>query len=144
MRRIRTDRAPSRTVKIINVLIVLLTILMLIILGRMTRELHRVFARDPYTSIDYTMQQGNYDDMVTEYYRRAYNVAPFSSAHEEEYHIAQYADAAFRHQYFQAVGNSEMAARLAEEMDRARQACVSLSAVTEDIDSLLDDIALFP
>ena len=53
MRRNRTDRAPSKMVKLLNVLTVLLTIVMLIVLGRMTTELHRVFARDPYSSIDF-------------------------------------------------------------------------------------------
>ena len=144
MRRNRTDRAPSKMVKLLNVLTVLLTIVMLIVLGRMTTELHRVFARDPYSSIDYTLQQGDYADMAMEYYRRAYNIAPFSSVHEEEYHIAQYADAAFRHQYFETVGDSEMAGRLAEEMARARQESGSLSSVTADIDRLLEGIPLSP
>ena len=143
MRRNRTDSAPSKAVRFLTVLAVLMTIVMLIVLGRMTSELHRVFARDPYTSIDYNLQQGNYDDMVSEYYRRAFDVAPFSSIHEEEYHVAQYADAAFRHQYFETVGDSEMAGRLAEEMARARQESGSLSSATEDIDRLLAAIPRF-
>ena len=143
MRRNRTDSAPSKAVRFLTVLAVLMTIVMLIVLGRMTSELHRVFARDPYTSIDYNLQQGNFDDMVSEYYRRAFDVAPFSSIHEEEYHVAQYADAAFRHQYFETVGDSEMAGRLAEEMARARQESGSLSSATEDIDRLLAAIPRF-
>lgn len=144
MRRNRTDRAPSKTAKFLTVLAVLLTIVMLIVLGRMVSELHRVFSRDPYTSIDYSLQQGEYGDMVSDYYRRSFDVAPFSSVHEEEYHIAHYADAAFLHQFFQAVGDTEMAARYAGQMEQARQASGSLAAVTGDIDRLLADIPLFP
>ena len=143
MRRNRTDRTTSKTVKLLNILTVLVTILMLIVLGRMTTELHRVFTRDPYSSIDYGLQEGDYANMVMEYYRRAYSIVPFSSIHEEEYHVAQYADAAFRHQYFETVGDSEMAGRLAEEMARARQESGSLSSATEDIDRLLAAIPRF-
>ena len=82
--------------------------------------------------------------MVSEYYRRAFDVAPFSSIHEEEYRIAQYADAAFQHQFFQAIGDAEMAARYAGQMAQARQESGSLSTVTEDIDRLLESIPLFP
>ena len=144
MRRIRTDRTSSTSAKLLTVLAVLLTLVMLIVMGRMVTELHRVFTRDPYSSIDYNLQQGNYDDMVSEYYRRAYNVAPFSSAYEEEYHIAEYADAAFQHQYFQAVGDLEMAEQYAGQMASARQASGSLAEVTGDIDRLLEDIPLYP
>lgn len=144
MRRNRTDSAPSKAVRFLTALAVLMTIVMLIVLGRMTSELHRVFARDPYTSIDYNLQQGNYDDMVSEYYRRAFDVAPFSSIHEEEYRIAQYADAAFQHQFFQTIGDAEMTARYAGQMAQARQESGSLFTVTEDIDRLLESIPLFP
>ena len=144
MRRNRTDRTPSKTARLLTVLAVLLSLVMLIVLGRMVSELHRVFSRDPYTSIDYSLQQGDYGDMVSEYYRRGFDVAPFSSPHEEEYHIAQYADAAFQHQFFQTSGDAEMAERYAQQMADARQASGSLAAVTGDIDRLLESIPLYP
>ncbi len=144
MSKTKRDRKPSGMVKILNVLTVLLAIIMLIFLGRMVNELHRCFARDPYTSIDYNLQQGNYADMVTEYYRRGFDVAPFSGAHEEEYYVAQYMDAAFMHQFFRAVGDSEAADRYASLMESARLASGSLAAVTGDMDRLLDGIPLHP
>ena len=144
MRRNRTDPAPSRAVRLLTVLTVFLTIIMLIVLGVMTSQLRRAFSRDPYTGIDYNLRQGNYDDMVSEYYRRGFAVEPFSGHHEEEYRVAQYADAAFQHQYFQAVGDEEMTGRYEEQMKQAREASGSLAPVTEDIDRLLENIALFP
>ena len=94
MRKKRADQTPSKTAKLLTVLAVLMAVIMLIFLGRMVSELHRVFARDPYSIIDYDLQQGDYAGMVTEYYHRGFDVAPFSGVREEEYYIAQYADAA--------------------------------------------------
>ncbi len=144
MRKKRADQTPSKTVKLLTVLAVLMALIMLIFLGRMVSELHRVFARDPYSIIGYDLQQGDYAGMVSEYYRRGFDVAPFSSVHEEEYSIAQYADAAFQHQFYQAVDDTEAAGRCAEQMERARQASGSLAAVTDDVDRLLENITLFP
>ena len=63
---------------------------------------------------------------------------------DEEYYIAQYADAAFQHQFCQAAGNTEAAGHFAEMMECARQASGSLAAVTGDIDRLLESIPLYP
>ncbi len=82
MRKKRADQTPSKTVKLLTVLAVLMALIMLIFLGRMVSELHRVFARDPYSIIGYDLQQGDYAGMVSEYYRRGFDVAPFSSVHE--------------------------------------------------------------
>ena len=117
---------------------------MLISLGRMVSELHRVFNRDPYSGIEYALREGDYAEMIRNYYYRNYDVAPFASTHEEEYHVAQYADAAFQHQFFQAVGDQEMAGRYAARMESARQACGSLAAAAEDVDRLLENIRLYP
>lgn len=144
MRKKRADQTPSKTAKLLTVLAVLMAVIMLIFLGRMVSELHRVFARDPYSIIDYDLQQGDYAGMVTEYYHCGFDVAPFSGVREEEYYIAQYADAAFQHQFCQAAGNTEAAGHFAEMMECARQASGSLAAVTGDIDRLLESIPLYP
>ena len=144
MRKKRADQAPSKMAKLLTVLAVLMAIIMLVFLGRMVNELHRVFARDPYSIIDYDLQQGDYAGMITEYYHRGFDVAPFSGVHDEEYYIAQYADAAFQHQFYKAVDDAEAAGRCAEQMERARRASGSLAAVTGDIDRLLESILLYP
>lgn len=144
MRRMKAEGQSSKAVKLLNVLAVLMVFVMLISLGRMVSELHRVFNRDPYSGIEYALQEGDYAEMIRNYYYRNYDVAPFASVHEEEYHVAQYADAAFQHQFFQAVGNQEMAVRYAAMMDSAREACGSLTAAAEDVDRLLENIRLYP
>ncbi|MBQ9248912.1 MAG: hypothetical protein IJ179_00920 [Oscillospiraceae bacterium] len=144
MRRMKAERQSSKAVKLLNVLAVLMVFVMLISLGRMVGELHRVFNRDPYSGIEYALREGDYAEMIRNYYYRNYDVAPFASTHEEEYHVAQYADAAFQHQFFQAVGDQEMAGRYAARMESARQACGSLAAAAEDVDRLLENIRLYP
>ena len=144
MRRTRTERKPSGAVKLLNVLTVLMVLVMLISLGRMVSELHRVFARDAYSGIDYALREGNYAEMVRDYYRRSFDVAPFSSEYEEEYYVAQYTDAAFRHQFYRAVGDTEMAERYGERMESARGASGSLAAATADVDRILESIPLYP
>ena len=144
MRKKTTDRKASKAVKLLNVLTVLMAIILLFFFFRMTSELRRVFTPDPYSSIAYYLQDGYYGDMVSEYYRRNYDMAPFSGAHEEEYRVAQYTNAAFLHQFFQTIGDLKEAERFAEQMESARQASGSLAAVTEDVDSLLESIPLYP
>ena len=68
---------------------------------------------------------------------------PFSTPNEEEYHVAAYADAAFRHQLFEAIGDEDMAARLEQEMEEARAKTGSLSVSTDEVDRLLEDIRLY-
>ena len=111
MRKKRADQAPSKMAKLLTVLAVLMAIIMLVFLGRMVNELHRVFARDPYSIIDYDLQQGDYAGMITEYYHRGFDVAPFSGVHDEEYYIAQYADAAFQHQFYEPAASGRRGGR---------------------------------
>ena len=144
MRKTKPEHKPSGAVRLLNVLTVLMVLIMLISLGRMVSEIHRVFARTPYTSIDYSLREGNYAEMVRDYYYRNFDVAPFSSEYEEEYYVAQYADAAFRHQFFRAVGDTEAAGYYGERMDNARRASGSLEAATTDVDRILDSIPLYP
>lgn len=140
----KAERNPSRAVTLLNILAVLMAFVMLISLGRMVNELRRVFNRDPYSGIEYALQEGDYAGMIRDYYYRSYDVAPFASLHEEEYRVAQYADAAFQQQFFQAVGDHEMAGRYAARMESAREACGSLTAAAEDVDRLLENIRLYP
>ena len=86
--------------------------------------------------------QGDYADLVRQYYYRYYDIAPFSSAHEESYHVAGYADAAFRHQFLQAIGDEKRAAALEERMKTERGGSGSLSVAIDDIDRLLANIPL--
>ena len=144
MRRMKAEQKVSKAVTLLNVLVVLMVLVMMISLGRMVSELHRVFDRDQYSGIEYALQDGDYAEMIRNYYYRSYDVAPFASVHEEEYHVAQYADAAFQHQFFQAVGDHEMAGRYAARMESARESCGSLTAAVEDVDRLLENIRLYP
>ena len=56
----------------------------------------------------------------------------------------EYADAAFRHQFFEAAGNENMANHFEERMLKARNACGPLQVSADDIDGLLDAIELYP
>ena len=144
MRSSQTDRKSSFAVKLLNVLTVLAVLLMLISLSRMVGELHRVFDRDPYSVINYKLQDGDYADMVWDYYSRHFDVAPGSGAHAEEYYVAQYTDAAFQHQFFRTIGDGEAAEKYAGRMESARSLSGSLAPVTEDVDRLLENIPLYP
>lgn len=144
MRRMKAEQKVSKAVTLLNVLVVLMVFVMLISLGRMVSELHSVFDREAYSGIEYALQDGDYAEMIRNYYYRSYDVAPFASVHEEEYRVAQYADAAFQHQFFQAVGDQEMAGRYAARMESARESCGSLTAAAEDVDRLLENIRLYP
>ena len=138
------EKTPSKTVKLLNIVTVIVAIAALIIMIRMINELHGAFNRDPYSSMEYSLQSGDYADMVRNYYYRNYDVAPFATAYSEEYHVAEYADAAFRHQFFEAAGNENMANRFEERMLKARNACGPLQVSADDIDGLLDAIELYP
>jgi len=144
MRGMKAERKSSKAVTLLNILAVLMAFVMLISLGRMVNELRRVFDRDPYSGIEYALQEGDYAGMIRDYYYRGYDVAPFASVHEEEYRVAQYADAAFQQHFFQAVGDREMAGRYAARMESARESCGSLTAAAEDVDRLLENIRLYP
>ena len=82
--------------------------------------------------------------MVREYYNRCYDVVPFATLHEEEYHVAEYADAGFRHLFYETVGDQEQAARMKTRMQDARNGSGKLSVSTDDLDSILEEITLFP
>ena len=97
MQRPAAEKNRSKTVKLLNIVTVIVAVAALIIMIRMINELHGAFNRDPYSSMEYSLQSGDYADMVRNYYYRSFDVAPFETAYSEEYHVAEYADAAFRH-----------------------------------------------
>lgn len=134
----------SPIVIFLNVLLVLALLAALISLGRMISELRRAYNRDPYSGMEYYLQEEDYAGMVREYYHRNYDVAPFPTLHEEEYHVAAYADAAFQDLYFRTVGDEEMSARLEAKMKSARDGCGMLSVSADDVDELLKGISLNP
>ena len=142
MRNARTKRRSSGIVRLLNVLILVTALAAAISLIRMVGELRSSFDRDRYSDLEYYLQQGEYADMVRQYYYRYYDVAPFSSAHEEAYHVAGYADAAFQHQFYEAIGDRERAGSLARRMETERDGCGSLSVAADDIDRLLVSISL--
>ena len=55
----KAERKSSRAVTLLNILAVLMAFVMLISLGRMVNELRRVFNRDPYSGIEYALQEGD-------------------------------------------------------------------------------------
>ena len=144
MRKMKTEAKSSKAVKLLNIIIVITVLAAVIMLVRMVSEIRRSFDRDPYNSMEYSLRDGDYASMVRNYYYRGYDIAPFKNAYEEEYHVAEYADAAFRHQFFHAVGNTEMANRFEARMEAARSQCGSVEVSTHDIDRLLDEAELFP
>ena len=144
MQRPAAEKNRSKTVKLLNIVTMIVAAAALIIMIRMINELHGAFNRDPYSSMEYSLQSGDYADMVRNYYYRSFDVAPFETAYSEEYHVAEYADAAFRHQFFEAADNEDMAQRFEARMQKAREGCGSLRVSADDIDGLLDAIELYP
>ncbi len=144
MRKTKAERNPSKTVRLLNIVIIIVATAALIIMVKMIGEIRSAFNRDPYSSMEYSLQSGDYADMVRTYYFRSYDVAPFETAYAEEYNIAAYADAAFRHQFFAASGNTEMAQRFEARMQKARDGCGSLQVSADDVDRLLEAIELYP
>ena len=140
MRKSDTGRKASRLVRFLNILIVASAIAAGICLIRMVREIRYTFDREPYSSLEYSLQQGDYADMVREYYRRYYDIAPFESEHEEGYRLAEYADAAFRARLYEAAGDREMAEHCARRAENARSGCGSLTVAIEDIDRALERV----
>ena len=140
MRNIRAGKKTPGTVRFLNILLVIMTLAAGIALIRMVGELRSSFDRDRYNDLEYYLQQGEYADMVRQYYYRYYDVAPFASAHEEAYHVAGYADAAFRHRFYEATGDQERAEALARRMETERKGSGSLAIADDDIVRLLEDI----
>ncbi len=142
MHNVRGIKGRSVLIRFLNFLIIVTALAAGICLIRMVSELRSAFERDRYNTLEYSLQQGEYSDMVRQYYSLYYDVAPFSSTHEESYHVAGYADAAFQHQFFQAMGEKERAAAMAQRMEAHRSGCGSLSVAAGDIDRLLANIPL--
>ena len=130
--------------RILSLLTVVMAVVAAFALIKMARELNHAFDRDPYGGIEYSLQRGGYADMLRDYYNRHYDVAPFQTPHQEEYHVAEYADAAFRHLFFETVGNQEMTERLRKKMETARKLSGSLSVAADDVDEILRQIPLYP
>ena len=137
----RRPASPSRL--LLNILTAAAVVFTLIALGKMISELRSAFLRDPYSSMEYALQDGDYASMVSIYYHRSYDIAPFASDYEEEYHLAEYADAAFRKQFYEAIEDGEQADRMEEKMDQALAGCGTLAVATDDIDSLLNSTRLY-
>ena len=142
MRNVRTGKRPFGTVRFLNILIVVTALAAGVCLIRMVGELRSAFDRDRYSGLEYSLQEGEYADMIRQYYARFYDVAPFASAHEEAYHVAGYADAAFRCRFYEVIGKREQAEALSHRMAQDRDGCGSLSVAADDIDRLLAGIPM--
>ena len=140
MRNAHLRKRPSGIVRFLNILIIATVLAAVICLIRLVGEFRSAFDRDRYSDLEYYLQQGEYADMVRQYYDRYYDVAPFSSVHEEAYHVAGYADAAFRYRFYEAIGDQTRAEALARRMEAERNGCGSLAIAADDVDRLLDNV----
>ena len=136
-------RKASRLVRILNVLTVVALLAAIFSIMKLVNELRYSFNREPYSNMEYNLQDENYGDMIGEYYNRSYDVAPFPTVREEEYHVAEYADAAFRHLFYENAGDEEQAERMESRMQSAREGCGMLSVSADDLDALLKEIAVY-
>ena len=100
MRETAKRKPSSLLIKVLNVLTVLVLLAAIFSITKLVTELRRSFNREPYSNMEYNLQDENYGDMIREYYNRGYDVDPFPTVHEEEYRVAEYADAAFRHLFY--------------------------------------------
>ena len=144
MRKSQVKKKQSPLIRFLNVLTVLVLLAAILSISKLVRELRYAFNREPYSNMEYNLQDENYGDMVREYYSRSYDVAPFATLHEEEYHVAEYADAAFRNLFYENAGDSEQAASMKTRMQDARNGSGKLSVSADDLDSILEEITLFP
>ena len=129
----------SFIVKVLNVLMVISLIVTIVLFSRMISEIRSASARDRYGSIAYSLRDGSYGEMVREYYHRYFDVAPFHSDYEEEYHLAAYSDAAFRFRFYAGTGNQTASERAARKMDEERVLAGSLSSLTGEVDEILNE-----
>ena len=143
MRNTVKKRRPP-VIRLMNLFTVIAALLLVISLIHLVSELRSAFVRDRFGTIEYSLEDGNYGQMVSQYYRMYYDAAPFSSPYEPAYQTAAYADAAFHHQFFTAVGNHEAAARWAQRMEDARLGMGELAVVAPDVDEVLDAVTLYP
>ena len=142
MRNGQNGKKTSGLVRFLNILIAATALAAVIALIHMVGELRSAFERDRYSSMEYYLQDGEYAGMIRQYYSWHYDIDPFPSAHEESYHVAGYADAAFQHQFFQRIGDQDRAQANARRMEEDRRGCGSLSVAADDIDRLLESISL--
>ena len=140
MRETGKRKPSSLLIKVLNVLTVLVLLAAIFSITKLVSELRRSFNREPYSNL----QDENDGDMIREYYNRGYDVDPFQSVHEEEYRVAEYADAAFRHLFYESAGNEEQAERMKERMQSAREGTGKLSVSLDDVDAVLDSITVYP
>ena len=143
MRETGKRKPSSLLIKVLNVLTVLVLLAAIFSITKLVSELRRSFNREPYSNMEYNLQDENYGDMIGEYYNRSYDVAPFPTVREEEYHVAEYADAAFRHLFYENAGDEEQAERMESRMQSAREGCGKLSVSADDLDALLKEIAVY-
>ena len=139
----RKKRKPSRLVRILNILTVLALLAAVFSVTKLVSELRYAFNREPYSNMEYNLQEEKYGDMIREYYSRSYDVAPFPTVREEEYHVAEYADAAFRHLFYEMAGDEEQAERMEIRMQSAREGCGILSVSADDLDAILKAIPVY-
>ncbi|MBO4915420.1 MAG: hypothetical protein J5449_09465 [Oscillospiraceae bacterium] len=143
MREKRAAAKKAPRIMLLNILIVLMAFVTVVSVVRLVSEVRSSFVRDRYNSMEYSLHDGDYGDMVYHYYYWHYDVDPFSTPSEEEYHVAAYADAAFRHQLFEAAGDGEMADRCLRQMAQAREGTGSLSVSADEVDRILEGIPLY-
>ena len=144
MRETGKRKPSSLLIKVLNVLTVLVLLAAIFSITKLVSELRRSFNREPYSNMEYNLQDENYGEMVREYYNRGYDVVPFATLHEEEYHVAEYADAGFRHLFYENSGDQEQAERMKTRMQAARDGCGSLSVSADDLDDILEKITVYP
>ena len=88
MRETAKRKPSSLLIKVLNVLTVLVLLAAIFSITKLVTELRRSFNREPYSNMEYNLQDENYGDMIREYYNRGYDVDPFPTVHEEEYRVA--------------------------------------------------------
>ena len=144
MRKSQESKKQSPLIKFLNVLTVLVLLAAILSISKLVRELRYAFNREPYSNMEYNLQDENYGNMVREYYNRGYDVAPFATLHEEEDHVAEYAAAGFRHLFSENTGAQEQAERMKTRMQASREGCGSLSVSADDLDDILEKITVYP
>ena len=140
MRNKKEKSVKMPNIALLNILTILMAFVMLVSVVRLVSEMRSAFVRDRYNSMEYPLKEGNYAEMVYNYYRWNYDVDPFSTPNEEEYQVAAYADAAFRYKLFSAADEAEKTEYWEHRMEQAREKTGSLSVSADEVDRLLENI----
>lgn len=136
----RAPREPkkSKVIIFLNFVIgMLLAVLLIVLFARLTGNdnYYKHIFGDGYEH--YSIQRGDYAELIDEYERYGGILGSVNKGSEESAAVAEYADAAFRYNAYEYVGDTERAARQKQRMENAADAMGIYTPEAAKIDKCL-------